>query len=58
MTKRVLLWVVFLLPFCFNAQVVINEVDADTPGLDVLEIVELKSETPYFSLDGYILVFF
>ena len=58
MTKRVLLWVCFLLPFCFNAQVVINEVDADTPGLDVLEIVELKSETPYFSLDGYILVFF
>lgn len=58
MTKRVLLWVAFLLPLCFYAQVVINEVDADTPGLDVLEIIELKSETPYFSLDGYILVLF
>lgn len=58
MTKRLHLWVCFLLPFCFYSQVVINEVDADTPGLDVLEIIELKSETPYFSLDGYILVLF
>lgn len=58
MTKRLLLWVCILLPFCFNAQVVINEIDTDTPGLDVLEIIELKSESPYFSLDGYILVMF
>lgn len=58
MTKRLHLWVCLLLPFCFYSQVVINEVDADTPGLDVLEIIELKSETPYFSLDGYILVLF
>jgi len=58
MTKRLHLWVCFLMPFCFYSQVVINEVDADTPGLDVLEIIELKSETPYFSLDGYILVLF
>jgi hypothetical protein len=58
MTKRLHLWVCLLLPFCFYSQVVINEVDADTPGLDVLEIIELKSETPYFSLDGYIVVLF
>ena len=58
MTKRLHLWVCLLLPFCFYSQVVINEVDSDTPGLDVLEIIELKSETPYFSLDGYILVLF
>lgn len=58
MTKRLHLLVCFLLPFCFYSQVVINEVDADTPGLDVLEFIELKSETPYFSLDGYILVLF
>lgn len=58
MTKRLHLWICLLLPFCFYSQVVINEVDADTPGLDVLEIIELKSETPYFSLDGYILVLF
>ncbi|UPQ78747.1 endonuclease [Flavobacterium azooxidireducens] len=58
MTKRLHLWVCLLLPFCFYSQVVINEVDADTPGLDVQEFIELKSESPYFSLDGYILVFF
>lgn len=58
MTKRLHLWVCLLLPFCFYSQVVINEVDADTPGLDVQEFIELKSESPYFSLDGYILVLF
>lgn len=58
MTKRFSFWICLLLPFCFYSQVVINELDSDTPGLDVLEIIELKSETPYFSLDGYILVFY
>ena len=37
---------------------VINELDADTPGVDTKEFIELKSETPNFSTDGYILVFF
>ncbi len=41
-----------------SAQVVINELDSDTPGSDVLEFVELKSTTPNFSLNGYVLVFF
>lgn len=41
-----------------NAQVVINELDADTPSTDVLEFIELKSATPNFSLSGYSLVFF
>lgn len=41
-----------------SAQVVINELDSDTPGSDVLEFVELKSATPNFSLNGYVLVFF
>ena len=58
MTKRLLLWVCLFLPFYFYSQVVINEIDTDTPGLDVLEIIELKSETPFFPLDGYILVLF
>lgn len=50
----------FFLFFCFisSAQVVINEIDADTPGSDLLEFVELKSSMPNFSLDGYVLVFF
>ena len=37
---------------------VINELDCDTPGIDDKEFVELKSETPHFALDGYVLVFF
>lgn len=41
-----------------QAQVVINEVDSDTPGLDVKEFIELKSTSPYFSLDGYSIVMF
>lgn len=40
------------------SQVVINELDCDTPGTDDMEFVELLSETPNFSLDGYVLVFF
>lgn len=41
-----------------NAQVVINELDCDTAGTDDKEFIELKSATPNFSLDGYVLVFF
>jgi hypothetical protein len=40
------------------SQVFINEIDADNPGSDVREFVELKSSTPNFSLNGYVLVFF
>ncbi|MFD0861857.1 endonuclease [Sungkyunkwania multivorans] len=39
-------------------QVVINELDADTPSTDTMEIIELKSTTPNFSLNGYVLVLF
>ncbi len=39
-------------------QVVINELDSDTPSTDDMEFVELKSATPNFSLNGYVLVFF
>lgn len=41
-----------------HGQVVINELDSDTPSIDDKEFVELKSTTPNFSLDGYVLVFF
>jgi hypothetical protein len=37
---------------------VINELDADSPSTDTKEFIELKSENPNFSTDGYILVFF
>ncbi len=54
-----LLTLLFLLLGIFSySQVVINEVDADTPGSDLLEFVELKSVSPNFPLDGYVLVFF
>ena len=41
-----------------NAQIVINELDCDTPGIDDMEFLELKSDTPNFALDGYVVVFF
>ena len=50
---------IFLFTFSLSfSQVVINEVDADNPGSDTKEFVELKSLNPNFSLDGYVLVFF
>jgi hypothetical protein len=50
--------VIFFTNFTYGQVVVINEVDSDTPSTDDREFVELKSSTPNFSLDGYVLVFF
>lgn len=36
----------------------INEIDCDTPGLDVMEFLEIKSAQPFFALDEYVVVFF
>lgn len=49
-----------LMLFCLfsNAQIVINEIDSDTPSIDDKEFVELKSDVPNFPLDGYIMVCF
>lgn len=58
MIKKLLLGVILLFTLFVKGQVVINELDADTPGLDVQEFIELKSVNPYFSLDGYLLVFY
>lgn len=49
---------IFLISSMTFAQVVINELDCDTPSIDDKEFVELLSETPNFPLDGYVLVFF
>jgi hypothetical protein len=58
MNKTVAL-ILFLLFFQVSfSQIVINELDCDTPGVDTLEFVELKSDTPNFPLDGYVVVFF
>lgn len=55
--KLLLLTTLLLFNFSFS-QVVINEIDCDTPGFDTMEFVELKSSTANFSLDGYVLVFY
>src|SRR5690554_1846524 len=57
--KQLFTFLSFLLigQLCFS-QIVINELDSDTPGIDDKEFVELKSDVPYASLDGYVLVFF
>lgn len=54
------IYLLFLILFTSSnfAQVVINELDSDTPGTDLLEFIELKSATPNFPLDGYVLVFY
>jgi hypothetical protein len=57
MKKLLLLITLFLSTFTFG-QLVINELDVDNPGTDNKEFIELKSATPNFSLNGYILVFF
>lgn len=56
--NKILLPILFFITSMSFSQVVINEVDADNPGSDVKEFVELKSQTPNFSLNGYVLVFF
>ena len=53
-----LLFLIGLISFSVNAQVVINELDSDTPSTDDREFIELKSTAPNFALDGYVLVFF
>jgi hypothetical protein len=57
MLKKIL-WLIVLISFSVQAQVVINELDSDTPGVNDKQFIELKSATPNFSLNGYVLVFF
>lgn len=58
MRKKLLALVLFFFSLHINSQVVINEVDADNPGSDTKEFIELKSDTPNFSLDGYVIVLY
>ena len=59
MMKNITIVILLLITGLSWSQVlVINELDADSPSIDTHEFIELKSETPYFSTDGYILVFF
>ncbi|HEX9825604.1 MAG TPA: endonuclease [Flavobacteriaceae bacterium] len=61
--KKIALIIAFIFSVQFiAAQLVINELDCDTsiPGdnIDNHEFLEILSETPNFTLDGYVVVFF
>lgn len=58
MKKYLLIWSLLCSFAGFSQIIVINEIDSDTPSIDNLEFVELKTQTPNFSLDGYVLVCF
>ena len=57
--KFILVGIVYVM-MCAAAigQLVINELDCDTPGIDDMEFLELLSDVPNFPLDGYVVVFF
>jgi hypothetical protein len=56
--NKIIILVLILMSQIVMGQIVINELDSDTPSIDDKEFVELLSETPNFPLDGYVLVFF
>ena len=56
--KNIFVLFLFFFSYITLGQVVINELDSDTPSTDDREFIELKSTVPNFSLDGYVLVFF
>lgn len=56
--KNIYSLLLFVFSYIASGQVVINELDSDTPSTDDREFIELKSTTPNFALDGYVLVFF
>ncbi|SEP65643.1 endonuclease [Flavobacterium urocaniciphilum] len=57
--KIKLLFTIFLVFSSLSySQVVINEIDADNPGANDFQFIELKTPLPNSSLDGYVLVFF
>jgi hypothetical protein len=58
MRKIFLLFFILLFMKNIFGQIVINELDCDTPSTDDKEFLELKSDSPNFSLDGYVVVFF
>lgn len=44
--------------FIYCQDIIINESDSDTPGVDTAEFIELKTPQPNSPLDGYVLVLF
>ncbi len=58
MKRFLIVLVLFLFHNTWSQVLIINELDPDSPSTDTAEFIELKSQTPNFSTDGYILVFF
>ena len=58
MSKNKLTLLLLIFSHVLFSQIVINELDCDTPGTDTKEFIELKTDTPYFALDGYVVVLF
>lgn len=56
--KNIYFLLFFIIPYISFGQIVINELDSDTPSVDDKEFIELKSATPNFSLNGYVLVLY
>ncbi len=56
--KKTFNLLLFVFSYIASGQVIINELDCDTPSTDDKEFIELKSASPNFPLDGYVLVFF
>lgn len=56
--KKITLLLALLAASISFGQIDINEIDSDQTGTDMTEFIELLSDNPSQSLDGYILVFF
>jgi len=57
MKKTYSLVFLFLMSQFVIGQIVVNELDTDTPSTDTQEFIELKSDVPNFSLNGYVVVY-
>lgn len=56
---KTITFIIFLLFATLSfSQIRINELDVDQTGTDVTEFVEILSDSPNFSLEGYIVVFY
>ncbi|WP_299362703.1 endonuclease [Winogradskyella sp.] len=58
MNKIFTVLILLMSSFSWSQVLVINEFDPDSPSTDTAEFIELKSQIPNFSTDGFILVFF
>ncbi|MBP9793141.1 MAG: endonuclease [Flavobacterium sp.] len=58
MLRKIALLITLFNVMFASSQLIINELDCDTPSTDDKEFIELKSITPNFSLNDYVLVLF